>query len=159
MRTRDPYCVENFTYAMSRVPSYANCTQRCGTNWLGLRFKFPIIWFPEKNAKVDISWQKWQRKSVDENWFPSKDTETGKINLNLLLISLTCTEEALIQIHIQTDWSLLHEDIQLYSWGEKLGAKNDPFCFLFPWTFFPIFLYYYNQNGIFSKEKHDYEQV
>ena len=50
-RTRDPYCFENFTYVMSQVPGYVNCIHSCGPNWMGLRFKFPIIWFPEKEYR------------------------------------------------------------------------------------------------------------
>ena len=51
MRTRDPYCFENFTYDLSQVLGYVDCNHRCGPNWMGLRFKFPIIWFHEKEYR------------------------------------------------------------------------------------------------------------
>ena len=51
MKTRDPYCFENFTKSLTWVPGYVKCIQSCGINWLGSRFKFPIIWFPDKKYK------------------------------------------------------------------------------------------------------------
>ena len=102
--------------------------------------------FLRNNTEVDTSWQKRHRKSVGENLFPTKDIETRKINLNLLSISLTCTEEALIHIWIRTGRILLYDDMQLYSLGEMLGAKNYPFCFLFSvdlFPYFPLLLWYF----------------
>ena len=48
---RDPYCFENFTQTLTWVPGYVKCIQRCGINWLGIRFQFPILWFPDKKYK------------------------------------------------------------------------------------------------------------
>ena len=48
LRERDPYSVENFIYALSRLPSYVACIKTCGPSWMGLRFKFPILWCPTK---------------------------------------------------------------------------------------------------------------
>ena len=44
-RERDPYYFENFKYAMSQLPIYVACIKTCGPSWLGLRFKFPILWW------------------------------------------------------------------------------------------------------------------
>ena len=51
IRAKDPYCFENFKYALSRVPRYIKCMETCGSSWLGLNFIFPLIWFPERQYK------------------------------------------------------------------------------------------------------------
>ena len=44
----DPYCFKNFKHALPRVEGYVYCMKKCGFNWLGLKFKFPLIWWPAK---------------------------------------------------------------------------------------------------------------
>ena len=51
MKIRNPYCFENFTKYLTQVPSYVKCIQRCGINWIGMHFKFPILWFLDKKYK------------------------------------------------------------------------------------------------------------
>ena len=51
MKTMDPYCFENFTQDLIRVLGYVKCIQRCGINWIGMHFKFPILWFLDKKYK------------------------------------------------------------------------------------------------------------
>ena len=46
LRERDPYRVENFKYSLSWFPSYVTCIKTCGTSWMGLWFKFLILWWP-----------------------------------------------------------------------------------------------------------------
>jgi hypothetical protein len=48
LRTKDPYIHDNFTYALSWVPSYIECIHTCGPQWLGMKFHFPLIWMPTK---------------------------------------------------------------------------------------------------------------
>ena len=36
---------------MSRVLGYIKCMEYAGLNWLGLRFIFPLIWWPGMNYK------------------------------------------------------------------------------------------------------------
>jgi hypothetical protein len=46
IKRRDPYGYPNFTHALSRVNRYMDCIRNCGSRWLGLRYKFPLIWLP-----------------------------------------------------------------------------------------------------------------
>ena len=41
-----PYNPQNLQVALSRVSNYTGCIQRCGVNWLGYRFHFPLLWLP-----------------------------------------------------------------------------------------------------------------
>ena len=43
LKDRDPYCYRNFKHALSRFEGYVVCIKECGVNWLGLKFKFPLI--------------------------------------------------------------------------------------------------------------------
>ena len=45
LREKDPYYVENFKYALSQLPGYVACIKTCGPSWLGMRFKFLILWW------------------------------------------------------------------------------------------------------------------
>ena len=55
LKIQDPYCSRNFKQALSRVKGYVGCIRECGVNWLGLKFKFPLIWWPAKPYNVDFS--------------------------------------------------------------------------------------------------------
>ena len=66
LMTMGLYCFENFTYALSQVLNYFNCIQICGPNWMGLRFKFPIIWFPEKEYRGKYRFTKKAEKKCSE---------------------------------------------------------------------------------------------
>ena len=48
---KDPFCFQIFEYALSRVPGYVKCMESYGINWLGLRFIFPLIWWPTIDYK------------------------------------------------------------------------------------------------------------
>ena len=51
LREKDPFCFENFKYALSRVLGYVKCMESYGLNWLGLRFIFTLIWCPGRDYK------------------------------------------------------------------------------------------------------------
>ena len=51
LREKDSFLFKNFKYSLSRVPSYVRCIESCGPRWLGLKFMFPLIWWPDKNYK------------------------------------------------------------------------------------------------------------
>ena len=53
--SQDPYYFRNFDQALSRVKDYVGCIRECGVNWLGLKFKFPLIWWLEKPYRMDFS--------------------------------------------------------------------------------------------------------
>ena len=55
LRNRDPYYFRNFEQELSRIEGYVGCIRECGVNWLGLKFKFPLIWWPAKPYRVDFS--------------------------------------------------------------------------------------------------------
>ena len=55
LRNRDPYYFRNFEQALSRIEGYVGCIRECGVNWLGLKFTFPLIWWPAKTYREDFS--------------------------------------------------------------------------------------------------------
>ena len=55
LRNRDPYYYRNFEQALSKIESYVVCMRECGVNWLGLKFKFPLIWWPTKSYREYFS--------------------------------------------------------------------------------------------------------
>jgi hypothetical protein len=65
LSTKDPYSHENFTYALSWVPSYIECIHTCGPQWLGLEFHFPLIWLPTKKY---LHKYKLTKKTEGECW-------------------------------------------------------------------------------------------
>lgn len=42
----DPFEYKNSVVVVTRVPKYAKIALTLGAFWIGLRFKFPLIWFP-----------------------------------------------------------------------------------------------------------------
>ena len=52
---RYPYCFRNFKQALPRVEGYVDCMKKCGPHWLGLKYKFPLIWFPAKQYRDDYT--------------------------------------------------------------------------------------------------------
>ena len=84
LRERDPYCFGNFKHALLGVPSYVGCMEACGPLWLGMRFKFPLIWLPVRP-------------------YISNYTLTGREHLNVPSISLISTYRVWIQIQIQSN--------------------------------------------------------
>jgi len=44
LRDEDPYYFMNFLQALFRVFKNVECIRRCGTGWIRLRFRFPLIW-------------------------------------------------------------------------------------------------------------------
>ena len=41
-----PFNPHNLQAALSKISNYIGCIQRCGVNWIGYRFHFPILWLP-----------------------------------------------------------------------------------------------------------------
>ena len=72
LRNRDPYCYRNFEQALSRVEGYVGCMKECGVNWLGLKFKFPIIWCPTKTYSEDFSLTKAEENMCWRYWVVHK---------------------------------------------------------------------------------------
>jgi len=46
LEDKNIYCSLNFIRALSRIHVYVNCIRQFGTNWIGLKFRFPLIWIP-----------------------------------------------------------------------------------------------------------------
>ena len=97
LRERDPYCFENFKYAMSQFPNYVACIQTCGPSWVGLRFKFPFIWFLERQYK---SMYKITKKEEKQWWhdLTAYDEfrnlgEKYELSFNLTHLHRNCFEE------------------------------------------------------------------
>lgn len=42
----DPFEFWNFLVVVTRVPKYAWVMQTLGAFWIGIRFKYPLIWLP-----------------------------------------------------------------------------------------------------------------
>ena len=62
LRNRDPYYYKNFKHALYRVEGYVGCMKECGVNWMGLKFKFPLIWWLAKLYREDFSLTKAEEK-------------------------------------------------------------------------------------------------
>ena len=78
LRNRDPYCFKNFKHALSRVKGYVGCMEECGVNWLGLKFKFPLIWWPAEPYNMDFSMTRAEEQRCWHYWvihrgFPEAD--------------------------------------------------------------------------------------
>ena len=72
MRNRDPYCYRNFKHALSRVEGYVGCMKECGVNCLGLKFKFPLIWWLAKLYKEDFSLTRAKEQKCWRYWVVHK---------------------------------------------------------------------------------------
>ena len=46
-----PYNPPNLQAVLSRVPYYVRCMQYCAENWIGYKFKFPILWLSGEQYK------------------------------------------------------------------------------------------------------------
>ena len=68
LRDRDPYCFKNFKHALSRVKGYVGSMKECGVNWLGLKFKFPLIWWPAKPYNMDFSLTRAEEQKCWQYW-------------------------------------------------------------------------------------------
>ena len=68
LRNRDPYCYRNFKHAPSRVEGYVGCMKEWGVNWLGLEFKFPLIWWQAKPYREYFSLTKEEEKRCWRYW-------------------------------------------------------------------------------------------
>ena len=68
LRNRDPYCYRNFKHALSRVEGYVGCMKECGVNWLELKYKFPLIWWPTKPCKEYFSLTKAEENRCWRYW-------------------------------------------------------------------------------------------
>ena len=68
LRNRDPYCYRNFEQALSRIEGYVGCIRECGVNWLGLKFKFPLIWWPAKPYREDFSLTRVEEQKCWRYW-------------------------------------------------------------------------------------------
>ena len=68
LQNRDPYCFRNFKHALSRVEGYVGCIRKCGANWLGLKFKFSLIWWPAKPYREDLFLTKAEEEQCWRYW-------------------------------------------------------------------------------------------
>ena len=65
LRQRDPYGYDDFNYSIAQVPGYVGCIHDCGPKWLGLRFHFPLIWFPMEKYQYLYK----LTKKVEKQWW------------------------------------------------------------------------------------------
>ena len=68
LRSREPYYFRNFEQTLSRVEVYVGCIRECGANWLGLKFKFPLIWWSAKPYRMDFSLTKAEEQRCWRYW-------------------------------------------------------------------------------------------
>ena len=73
LRSRDPYYFRNFEQALSRAEDYVGCIKECGANWMGLKFKFPLIWWPEKPYNMDFSLTKAEEQQCWRYWVSHRE--------------------------------------------------------------------------------------
>ena len=68
MKKRDPYCFKKFKQMLPRVEGYVDCMKKCRVKWLGLKFKFPLIWWPARPYRDDFSLTKVEEKKCWKYW-------------------------------------------------------------------------------------------
>ena len=54
LKKRDPYCFTKSKQALPRVEGFVNCMKKCGPHCLGLKYKFPLIWWLANPYKDDF---------------------------------------------------------------------------------------------------------
>ena len=68
LQNRDPYYFRNFKHAILRVEGYVDYIRKCGANWLGLNFKFPLIWWPTNPYREDLFLTKAEEEQCWRYW-------------------------------------------------------------------------------------------
>ena len=58
----DPYFFKKFKQALLRVEGYVDYMNKCGFHWLGVKYKFPLICWPERPHRDDFSLTKVEEK-------------------------------------------------------------------------------------------------
>ena len=59
----DPFSFQNFMVAVTHVLAYAQIVQSLCALWLGLRFKFPLIWLPIEDYQSNYELSKYESES------------------------------------------------------------------------------------------------
>ena len=62
LKKRDPNFFNNFKQELPMVEGYVDCMKKCGVHWLGLKFKFPLIWWLERPYRDYFSLTKTEEK-------------------------------------------------------------------------------------------------
>ena len=127
MRSWDPYCFRNFEQALSRVKGYVGCIRECGANWLGLKFKSPLIWWPEKPYRVEFSLTKAKEQRCWIYWIAHRGFVEKEGVLEFPYNFSSLHEQSSVQDSDSEWWRLLHEDMQQDSWGEMLSPEMASF--------------------------------
>ena len=63
-----PSLFNNFKHVLLIVEGYIECMRKCGVNWLGLKFKFPLNWWPTRSYRDDFSLTKTEEKKCWKYW-------------------------------------------------------------------------------------------
>jgi len=53
VKNREPFSFRNFQATTRRVQDYAHLVLAKGPNWLGCKYKCPIIWYPLDDYKAE----------------------------------------------------------------------------------------------------------
>lgn len=126
----DPFAFQNSVVTFTHVPTYAQVINTLGTSWLGLRFKFPLIFLPIEEFQVrygmseyeEESWT-WQVMSNQGYIFPDEDTTDAYDFTDLH------------NIYYQGRWDFCMRACKWFSWREMLGA----IFVLISYIYFPHF--------------------
>jgi len=55
VRYREPFRYRNFKIASSRFQKYSNMVLTIGPEWIGCRYRIPIIWYPPDRYRCDYN--------------------------------------------------------------------------------------------------------
>ena len=58
LKKRDLIVLKKIKRVLPRVEGYVDCMRKCGVHWMGLKFKFPLIWWPTRPYRDDFSLSK-----------------------------------------------------------------------------------------------------
>ena len=86
VRGREPFGAPNFACALERMLRYVACIHTCGVIWMGLRFRFPLLWLPvEKytlSYNVEPDW--WKDVVLKEGYKPPGTEMAAEYDLTQL---------------------------------------------------------------------------
>jgi hypothetical protein len=90
LRRRDPYGYPNFGHTLQRVNKYMECMTKCGSRWLDLRYRFPLIWLPTRQyqQQYQVQYEKdyWMDVLMSNGYRGIKEDTVGAYNLTTLHI-------------------------------------------------------------------------
>ena len=144
LKKRDRYCFINFKQALPRVEGYVDCMKKCGLHWLGLKYKFPLIWCPVKPYRDDYTLTKVEERQCQKYWATCNGyLEGGELPESSFKFS------SLHEHGLELDskqWNLFHEDMQVVG---RCWVPEQPLFYYTNYIFFPCLTSFLHTRHMF----------